>query len=521
MENANLYALIRERMPADRDAACLQLADLEISWSELDFGVGRIAGLLASLGSEPGARLLVQVEKSPEALMLYLAALRAGMVYVPLNTAYQEAELRHFVNDSQPATVVCSPKRLAMFEALEPAAKIFSLDENGQGTLTQQAADFDGEFATVFCDSHQPAAILYTSGTTGRSKGAVLTHGNLCSNALVLEEYWGFRKEREAGRRDVLLHALPLFHVHGLFVACHCALLSGATTIFLPRFDAAQIVRLLPLATVMMGVPTFYTRLLQEPELNAQACATMRLFVSGSAPLLAETFEQFRCRTGHTLLERYGMSETLMLASNPYFGDPVCDRIAGTVGRALPGVGIRIARADGAPAASGEVGMVEVRGPNIFTGYWRLPDKTREEFTQDGWFRTGDLGCLGAPGTAPEYLKLVGRAKDLIITGGYNVYPKEIEGYIDALPGVIESAVVGLPHPDFGEAVCAFVVMEPGANLSEEQVICCLKDQIAGFKVPKRIWQLEELPRNAMGKVQKKVLREGYASVLRLPRRIG
>jgi len=525
MANANLYALIEQRLPADREAACLQLPasddgdqGREISWHELHLGVGRIAALLASVGLQPGARVLVQVEKSPEALMLYLAALRAGLVYVPLNTAYQEAELRHFLSDAEPAVAVCSPRRRAMFEALAPAAEIFSLDEHGRGTLVWQAARLGGEFATVSCDAEQPAAILYTSGTTGRSKGAVLTHGNLTSNALVLEEYWGFRKERQQGRRDVVLHALPLFHVHGLFVACHCALLSGATTIFLPRFDAGQIVRLLPQATVMMGVPTFYTRLLQEAGLDSQACAKMRLFVSGSAPLLSETFEEFRLRTGQTLLERYGMSETLMLASNPYFGDPVRERIAGTVGRALPGVRVRIEREDGTPCGAGEVGMVEVQGPNIFSGYWRLPEKTREEFTPDGWFRTGDLGCLGAPGAPPDYLKLVGRAKDLIITGGYNVYPKEIESYVDALPGVVESAVVGLPHPDFGEAVCAFVVMEPGATLSEGQAITCLKDQIAGFKVPKRIWQLEELPRNAMGKVQKKVLREGYASVLKYPK---
>src|SRR6266481_4825430 len=394
---------------------------------------------------------------------------------------------------------------------LAPGAACFSLDEHGQGTLLQAARDFSGEFATARCTADQPAAIVYTSGTTGRSKGAVLSHGNLASNAIVLDEYWGFRQRREQGGRDVLLHALPLFHVHGLFVACHCALMAGATTILLPRFDVEQVLRALPQSTVMMGVPTFYTRLLQEPAFGAHACASIRLFTSGSAPLLAETFEKFRQLTGHTLLERYGMSETLMLASNPYFGDPSHDRIAGSVGPPLPGVQVRIARADGTPAAAGEVGQVEVRSQSVFSGYWRQPDRTQEEFTHDGWFRTGDLGCLGAPGAPPGYLRLVGRRKDLIITGGYNVYPKEIEGYLNALPGVLESAVVGLPHPDFGEAVCAFLVMDRSVELDPAQVVGKLKEAIAGFKVPKRIWQVPELPRNAMGKVQKNVLRQQYA----------
>ena len=513
MDNANLYELFEQRMPADRSAACLRVPGAaDISWSALHHGVGRIAALLAGLGLAPASRLVAQVDKSPEALMLYLAALRGGLVYVPLNVAYQEAELRHFLDDSQPAVMVCAPRGLRLFEALAPAAACFSLDDRGQGTLMQAARDFSGEFATVHCDADQPAAIVYTSGTTGRSKGAVLSHGNLASNAKVLDEYWGFRQRREQGQRDVLLHALPLFHVHGLFVACHCALLAGATTIFLPRFEVGEVLRALPQSTVMMGVPTFYTRLLQEPAFGPQACAAIRLFVSGSAPLLAETFEAFRQRTGHTLLERYGMSETLVQASDPYFGDPVRDRIAGTVGPALPGVQIRIARADGSQAAPGEVGQVEVRGPNVFSGYWRQPDRRRDDFTRDGYFRTGDLGCLGAPGVPPNYLRLVGRAKDLIITGGYNVYPKEVEGYLDALPGVVESAVVGLPHPDLGEAVCAFLVMDPSCELDAARVVGKLRDQIAGFKVPKKVWQVSELPRNAMGKVRKNVLREKHAN---------
>jgi len=516
MPNANLYALIEHRMPADRSAICLRVpGGRDVTWRQLHEGAGRIAALLAARGVPAGARLVAQVDKSPQALMLYLATLRSGMVYVPLNVAYHEAELRYFLQDAQPAVAVCGPHRVPLFTTLAPDAACFSLDEHGHGTLVQASESFGGEFATVPREPDQPATIVYTSGTTGRSKGAVLSHGNLAHSAIVLDEYWGFRQQREQGGRDVLLHALPLFHVHGLFVACHAALFSGATTIFLPRFDVGQIERELRHATVMMGVPTFYTRLLQEASFDRAQCASVRLFVSGSAPLLRETFEEFQRRTGHTLLERYGMSETLMLASNPYFGDPVRDRIAGTVGPALPGVQIRIARADGAQAAAGEVGMVEVRGPNVFSGYWRQPERKREDFTADGYFRTGDLGCLGAAGTPPDYLKLVGRVKDLIITGGYNVYPKEIEGYLDELPGVVESAVVGLPHPDFGEAVCAFVVMESSSQLDAAQVTACLKGQIAGFKVPKRIWQLPELPRNAMGKVQKKLLREQYADAFR------
>lgn len=510
--NANLYDLFEQRMPADRSSLCLRVPGAaDVSWRDLYQGAGRIAALLAGLRLAPGSRLVAQVDKSPEALMLYLAALRSGLVYVPLNVAYQEAELRHFLDDAQPAVAVCSPRRLPLFSALAPDAACFSLDEHGQGTLRQAAGAMSGELATVHRDPDDPAVIVYTSGTTGRSKGAVLSHGNLASNALVLDEYWGFRQRREQGGRDVLLHALPLFHVHGLLVACHCALLAGATTIFLPRFDIEQVLHALPQSTVMMGVPTFYTRLLQEPAFGASVCTSVRLFISGSAPLLAETFEQFRQRTGRTLLERYGMSETLMLASNPYFGDPMRDRVAGTVGPALPGVQIRIGRPDGTPADPGEVGLVEARGPSIFSGYWRQPGRKQDDFTPDGYFRTGDLGCLGARGTPYNYLKLVGRAKDLIITGGYNVYPKEVEGYLDALPGVVESAVVGLPHPDFGEAVCAFLVMERSAELDPAQLIGQLKDQIAGFKVPKRLWQLPELPRNAMGKVQKNLLRQQYA----------
>ncbi len=513
--NANLYALIERRMPPDRSTACLLVPPAgSLSWRELDEGSARLAALFASLGMGDGARLVAQVDKSPEALMLYLASLRSGMVYVPLNTAYQQAELQHFLGDAEPAVVVGRPSQMQWLQDLARAAgcrTCFSLGEHGEGSLPAAAAGFPPGFATVKRAPADAAAVLYTSGTTGRSKGAVLSHGNLASNALTLDRFWGFHERRERGGRDVLLHALPIYHVHGLFVACHAALMSGSTAIFLPRFDVAEVMRWLPQASVMMGVPTFYTRLLQEPAFGASMCAAVRVFISGSAPLLAETFEEFRRRTGHTLLERYGMSETLMLASNPYFGDPSQVRVKGTVGQALPGVHIRISRDGGLPAGPGEVGMVEVRGASVFGGYWRQPERTREDFTADGFFRTGDLGRFGGDGAPSDYLTLVGRSKDLIITGGFNVYPKEIEGYLDAMPGVCESAVVGLPHPDFGEVVCAFLVLREGAALEPAQAITDLKHCIAGFKVPKRIWCLPELPRNAMGKVQKNLLRERYA----------
>ena len=517
MHDANFYALIEQRMPRDRNMACLRIPQgADVTWRAMHEGSGRIASMLAALELAPGARLLAQVDKSPQALMLYLASLRAGLVYVPLNSAYQSAELQHFLADSEPAVVVTAPQRVdALASLCGRAVSLFSLDQRGEGSLTEQAARFEASFSTLPRAPSDSAAIVYTSGTTGRSKGAVLSCGNLVSNALALEQYWGFRQRREQGVPDTLLHALPLFHVHGLFVACHCALLSGSTMIFMPRFDVAQVLQWLPQASVMMGVPTFYTRLLEERGFGAAQCRSVRVFISGSAPLLAETFEAFRRRTGHTLLERYGMSETLMLASNPYFGDPARERIAGTVGPALSGVQIRIGRPDGAAAAPGEVGEVEVRGPNVFSGYWRQSERIGEDFTADGFFRTGDLGRLGGAGVPPDYLTLVGRSKDLIISGGYNVYPKEVEGYIDAMPGVAESAAVGLAHPDLGEAVCAFVVGQAGATLDADGIIAELKSRIAGFKVPKRIWLVPQLPRNAMGKVQKNLLREQYAGTFR------
>jgi malonyl-CoA/methylmalonyl-CoA synthetase len=498
--NENLYALIAARFPADRDACAIETHDgLYWTWNDLDRATARLANLLASLKLPAASRIAVQVDKSPEALCLYLATLRAGHVFLPLNAAYQQAEIDYFVENASPAVVVCAPGNLGWIEPIAQARgtrHVFTLGDDRRGTLLEAAASRADTFRTVARAAGDLAAILYTSGTTGRSKGAMLSHGNLSSNALTLHQYWRWRPG------DVLLHALPIFHVHGLFVASHGALMSGSKMIWLPRFDAKEVVRRLPQATVFMGVPTMYVRLLDEPSFDAAAVRSMRLFVSGSAPLLADTFRQFEQRTGQRILERYGMSETVMLTSNPYDGN----RVAGTVGPALPGVSVRIVDDAGRACACGEIGGVEVRGPNVFSGYWRMPEKTREEFTADGWFRTGDVGRWDANG----YLTIVGRSKDLIITGGYNVYPKEIESYLDDMDGVAESAVIGVPHRDFGEAVTAVVVRKPGARLDEAAIVASLKGRIAAFKVPKRVFVVDELPRNAMGKVQKNELRKRY-----------
>ena len=498
---SNLYDLIAARMPADRSACALETHDGQYwRWRDLEQASARIANLLASLQLPAQSRIAVQVDKSPEALCLYLATLRAGHVFLPLNTAYQKGEIAYFIEDAEPAVVVCMPSRLADVSAIAAglgAAHVFTLSDDGGGSLLEAAAPHADEFSTVACESSSLAAVLYTSGTTGRSKGAMLSHGNLASNALTLHSVWRWRQD------DVLLHALPIFHVHGLFVAIHGALLSGSKMIWLPRFDAKEVVRHLPGATVFMGVPTMYVRLLDEPAFDSTAAAGMRLFISGSAPLLAETFRQFETRTGQRILERYGMSETVMLTSNPYEGN----RAAGTVGLPLPDVAVRVVDDAGKPCACDEVGGVEVRGPNVFGGYWRMPEKTREEFTADGWFKTGDVGRFDAQG----YLTIVGRSKDLIISGGYNVYPKEVESYLDDMPGVAESAVIGVPDRDFGEAVTAVVVAQTGAQLDGASMMTLLKSLIASYKVPKRIHIVDELPRNAMGKVQKNELRKQYS----------
>ncbi len=494
--DANLYTLFDEHV-ADPAAPCLVVPNGPVvHYGELAALSARIAHALVDAGCRPGDRVAVQTEKHWTVVPLYLAALRAGLVYLPLNTGYQRAELDYFFGDAEPRVVVCGSERLGVVAATARDATVLTLDANG-GELLDRAEGKSELFDTVARAPDDLAAILYTSGTTGRSKGAMLTHRNLASNALALVEAWGFT------RGDVLLHALPVYHVHGLFVAIHCVLLSGSRMLWLPKFDVHEVLALLPRATVMMGVPTFYTRLLAEPSFGRAHTEGVRLFVSGSAPLLPETFREFEERTGQRILERYGMTETGMNTSNPLDGP----RIGGTVGPPLPGVSVRIVGDDGAPCAPGTIGAIQVRGPNVLKGYWKLPEKTREEFTGDGWFRTGDMGEW----TPEGYLRIVGRAKDLIITGGLNVYPKEIEERIDAMDGVVESAVIGVPHPDFGEAVTAVVVAKPGHALTESAIVAALKAEIAGFKVPKRVFFAADLPRNSMGKVMKAELRHRFA----------
>jgi malonyl-CoA/methylmalonyl-CoA synthetase len=475
-----------------------------LTYGQLQHQSAQLANLLGAAGIAPGDRVAVQVEKSATAVVLYLAVLRAGAVYLPLNTAYTLAELEYFIGDARPALLVCDP---AATGALEPLARrlgvsvVHTLGADGRsGTLAAAAAEQAVEFTDVARERGDLAAILYTSGTTGRSKGAMLTHGNLLSNALVLRDYWRFTG------RDVLLHALPIYHIHGLFVAINVTLAAGAAMIFLPRFEPTLIFNQLPQATVMMGVPTFYVRLLQDARLNAAATGHMRLFICGSAPLLTETHRAWSARTGYDILERYGMTETGMIASNPYDGE----RLAGTVGFALPGVSVRIADLEsGHELPADQIGMIEVAGPNVFAGYWDQPEKTRAEF-HGSFFITGDLGCRDARG----YLRIVGRGKDLIISGGYNVYPKEVESEIDALPGVEESAVIGVAHPDLGEGVTALIVApRRSAELTPQAVQAALRQRLAAYKCPKHVAFVAELPRNTMGKVQKNALRASYANL--------
>src|SRR6266704_2753307 len=495
--SGNLFDLIRSRVPSP-DKVLLELADgRQLSYSDALAWSGRLANILVLRGVEPGDRVAAQVEKSPEALILYLAVLRAGAVYLPLNTAYTLAELEYFLSDAGPKVVVCDPNKRAGIAAIAQkcgVAAVETLDAAGRGSLGAPA-----DFADVPRKQTDLAAILYTSGTTGRSKGAMMTHRNLAFNAATLARAWHF------SGRDVLLHALPMCHTHGLFLAANVTMIAGGSMLFLPRFDAGEVLRLLPRATAMMGVPTFYVRLLQHPDLDRARCAHMRLFISGSAPLLAETQREFLARTGHAILERYGMTETGMNTSNPYDGE----RIAGSVGFPLSGVELRIADpATGKVLPPGEVGVIEIRGANVFAGYWRMPEKTAAE-VRDGFFVSGDLGKIDARG----YVHIVGRGKDLIITGGFNVYPKEIETEIDALPGVVESAVIGVPHPDFGERVTAVVIRDEAANLSEQKILAALEGRLAKFKLPKRVIFVEDFPRNAMGKLQKNILRDRYAGI--------
>lgn len=499
--NVNLYHLFSERFRAHLARTCIETEDgRRYCYRDLEQASARYARFLTGLGLKPGDRVAVQTEKTSQALFFYLGCLRTKLIYLPLNTGYRQTEIEYFLDDAAPRFVLCDPDALDAVRALTSARGIehvFTLDAHGRGTLADACADIAPAFATVTAGNDDVAVILYTSGTTGKPKGAMLTHGNLVSNAQALHQAWGWRAD------DVLLHALPLFHIHGLFVACHCALLGASTLLFLTKFDVATVVRLLPRATVFMGVPTYYTRLLANPAFGRATCGHMRLFISGSAPLLAQTFEEFHARTGHTILERYGMTETGMNTSNPLDGA----RIPETVGPPLPGVSVRIVSSDDHELPAGEVGQLLVKGPNVFKGYWRQPDNAAEIFTADGYFRTGDLARRDANG----YVAIVGRAKDLIITGGLNVYPKEVETYIDGLDGVTESAVIGLPHPDLGEAVTAVVVRASGhQDMTEASLLQTLKQKIAGYKVPKRVFFVAELPRNAMGKVQKNILRDRY-----------
>lgn len=470
----------------------LWYADGSQSYAGLLQETGRLANALGTLGLKKGDRLLLQVEKCKAVLSLYLACLRTGVVFLPVNPAYTLAETEHFLRDAEPALAVSEPERVAGLAGL--GARAMAL-----GDLLALAAGQGVDFADPAHGPDDLAAILYTSGTTGRSKGVMLSRENLASNAETLVDLWRFTPA------DVLLHALPVFHTHGLFVATNCVLFAGASMIFLPAFSPATVLAALPGASAMMGVPTFYTRLLLDPGLTRDACAHMRLFISGSAPLSPATHAEWRDRTGHAILERYGMTETNMITSNPYDGD----RRAGTVGMPLPGVEVRVTGQDGNPVPAGEAGSIEVRGPNVFQGYWRLPEKTAEDFRAGRWFITGDLGSFDRDG----YLSILGRAKDLVITGGLNVYPAEVEAALDDLPGVATSAVIGVPHPDFGEAVVACIVAAKGCRLEEDSVRAALRDRLAAFKIPKRVLVLDDVPRNAMGKVQKNELRKLHASL--------
>jgi len=497
-DNANLYALLSRRFEERRDAIAIETPGRPpLTYADVARESARFANRLVALGASPGDRVAVQVDKSPEALCLYLGCVRAGLIYLPLNTGYPARELEYFFGDAEPRIVVCRPRDLDTIGGLADGcgvAHVATLGVSGDGTL-MAGPDPGDEFDTIVSRVDDIAAILYTSGTTGKPKGAALSHGNLASNAVTLHQTWGFCDS------DVLLHALPLFHTHGLFVASHCSLLNATPMLLLPKFDADQVMELLPRASVFMGVPTFYTRLLANAEFGRGQCAHMRLFVSGSAPLLEQTHSEFLARTGHRILERYGMTECGMSTSNPLDGE----RKAGTVGLPLAGVSLRIVDDAGNPAATREVGHIEFKGPNVFQGYWRMPEKTAEEFSEDGYFRSGDLGAMDEDG----YVSIVGRDKDLIISGGYNVYPKEVELCIDQLDGVSESAVIGIPDADFGERVIAVVVADSD-DPDEERIITALRPLLASYKLPKQVSLVDALPRNAMGKVQKNILRDRF-----------
>jgi len=498
----NLYKILSDRFRSHLDQPFLVSAGgSACSYGDIDHLSASYAAGLKQVGVNASDRVVVQVDKSPTAVALYLACLRIGAVYVPLNTAYTAAELAYFLADAKPVLFVCRPESVNQLSGVARDAEvpvILTLGNSQDGSFAEQAHKLPPLCALTDRNADDVAAMLYTSGTTGLSKGAMLTVENLASNALTLHQYWGFRPG------DILLHALPIFHVHGLFIALHCAMLNASSVLFLPKFDTGEVVRLLHEATVLMGVPTFYTRLLNCGEFGRRDCRNMRLFISGSAPLTEQTFIEFEQRTGQKILERYGMTETGMITSNPLDGE----RVAGTVGYALPGVEVRVADETGKSVPPGTVGSVELRGPNVFTGYWQMPDKTAQEFHDDGFFISGDLGSLAIDGR----LSLVGRSKDLIISGGYNIYPKEIEAVIDEVPGVVESAVIGVPHSDFGETVMAIVVPGKIGSASEISILEATGSQLARFKQPRKMVFVDELPRNSMGKVQKNILRDRYTA---------
>jgi malonyl-CoA/methylmalonyl-CoA synthetase len=504
MSQFNLYEILRSGFPQDRSQTAIETdTGRTVSWQQLEEGSARLANLFRSYGIAEDARILIQADKSVEALQVYLGTLQAGYIHLPLNPAYQKDEIAYFMGDARPAIVICAPQCLDWIEPLAKSAgavACFTLDADGHGTLMEAAAKQSAAAPVAVRQADDIATILYTSGTTGRSKGAMLSHRNLASNARVLKDYWGWQQG------DVLIHVLPIFHVHGLFVAINGALLNGSLMLWHAKFDVAKVIECLPRATVFMGVPTLYVRLLADARFNRERVSNMRLFVSGSAPLLIETFREFQERTGLTILERYGMSETVMLTSNPWKGG---ERRGGTVGLPLPGLTLRVVDADNQAIPAGEIGSIQVKGDNVFQGYWGMPEKTAEEFTANGFFRTGDVGVQSQDG----YVTIVGRSKDLIISGGYNVYPAEIEGYLNEMEGVADSAVVGVPHPDFGEVGVALVVPKKGASLDAESLVANLKSRIAGFKVPKRAFVMTELPRNTMGKVQKNLLRDQHANL--------
>ncbi len=502
---ANLFALIAAAFARDGEFPLFHLpGGATLSRAVVLEQTNASAGALLAAGVAPGDRVMVQAEKSVAAVALYLATLKIGAIYNPLNTAYTAAEMAYFLADAEPKVVVAPSARLGQIADLAEksgVSALLSLETDGSGSLIDAARSATPFAGVVARTKDDLAALAYTSGTTGRSKGAMLTHGNLSSNALTLIDLWRLKPGEK------LIHALPIYHVHGLFVALDTALLGGMTLLWMEKFEAARVLAALPDADVMMGVPTFYTRLLAESALDRERCRNLRLFISGSAPLLPETHTEFRARTGHTILERYGMTETGMITSNPYAGN----RIAGTVGYPLTDVSVRVADAAGCEVPRGEIGVVEVHGPNVFSGYWRMPEKTAEEFRDGGWFITGDQGVMTEDGR----LSLVGRAKDLIITGGLNVYPIEVEQALNALPGIGESAVIGVPHPDFGEAVVAVVTATDSAPLNERVIIATLAETLAKFKCPKRVIVVPELPRNAMGKVTKADLRAAHQALFK------